>query len=286
MEYSNLETKLQIYWGKQQRKLEIAQSDATNADETTVEAVPVPDPPEPSKKKVVKKERRKAASKPSKKTGGDERKRKAMQLTGKSSRTNKPSHSTDLVTVEKKPSNEKKQHYVYNSIGQRILLNDYQSGSDVGSELSNSDAYNSDNSFTDYASIERETKDPNVCEKWASIYRYFKDNKPDRKCGYGNFPFHLAAYLFWRDRSGKGGKFNPTNGERYTFDNNPDVQQSIYRFACHVLKMDGTHFRKFLRTGDVMKFKRAMKPRTVKKVKMPIDEEYERVRDSLDISGF
>ena len=43
MEYSNLETKLQIYWGKQQRKLEIAQSDATNADETTVEAVPVPE---------------------------------------------------------------------------------------------------------------------------------------------------------------------------------------------------------------------------------------------------
>ena len=172
-----------------------------------------------------------------------------------------------------------------NNFGLRIPLDNYKSGSDNDAQ-SATDSVHSDNSFTDYGTFIRESKDPDTRRMWASMYLYFKENSPGRNCGYGNFPFHLAAYLFWRDQSGLAGKFNPTTHNKYTLHSNTLLQGDIQNFACHLIKMDPNDYSDFIAKGDANKFKRAMKPRSLNGEKIPIDKEYMRLKKALKIESF
>ena len=94
------------------------------------------------------------------------------------------------------------------------------------------------------------------------------------------------AYLFFRDSSRLGGKFNPTNKENYSITNNHLLRSSLERFCRDIVKMDGGDFQTFLRKGDVMAFKRTVKNKKSRGVPVQLDPAYVRLKTKLKIEPF
>ena len=155
-----------------------------------------------------------------------------------------------------------------------------------GSELSDTTgSYATDDSFTNYNERKSKISDHHTRRLWSSTYHYFKSNKPGRCCGYRNFPFHLAAYVYWRNDTCLGGLFNPTDERKISIHNNDRIKHDLSRFCNEVLKMSGADFGKFLCVGSAIKFKRALQPRKVDGEKK-IDPEYAKVKERFEITAF
>ena len=147
-------------------------------------------------------------------------------------------------------------------------------------------SYNSADTMTAGAN-QPEIADVHTKRLWKSVYLFFCSNIPGQKFGYRKFPFHLAAYLYFRNRSGKRGEFNPTQQSKYEisyFDKHQD--SDLQRFVMTKLGMSGSDFHKFKHGGKVMCFKRCLKIKHSGGKQLPYDEHYGRCKEKLGITGF
>ena len=76
-----------------------------------------------------------------------------------------------------------------------------------------------------------ETDDVNTKQMWSAYVHYFLKNSDKRKCGHGKFPYHFAAYLYFRNKSKLGSSYNPTPTTcSMMHECNPNVQLSLRQF--------------------------------------------------------
>ena len=123
---------------------------------------------------------------------------------------------------------------------------------------------------------------------FCNCYRYFKNNKPNKAGGFGNFRLHLLSYLFHRSISGLKGRYNPTKkcctdlGEYL----NVSSGNPFHHFRRKVMDVNEEEYENVLRKGSTLAFKRAMKPyKIMGGTKQPCDD-YLRLKQSLKITGW
>ena len=144
--------------------------------------------------------------------------------------------------------------------------------------------YDSDETFDNRR--DTELNDNKKRKLWLSMYQFFRFNRSGRRGGYGNFPYHLAAYLYCRNSTGLGNKFNPTNPKSYCLYRYKEEEKQIRCFGRNILGMTKEDIPEFMNVGNCASFKRAMKKRYEKGKVIEPDPEYIRCKEKLEIKCF
>ena len=150
--------------------------------------------------------------------------------------------------------------------------------SKVSVKYESSDSYDSD--FEEVNEIK-------IQKLWCNYVHYFVLNKDHRTNGYGKFPYHFAAYLFYRNDSKECGKFNPTlRNAKKIHEMTSHRQQEVTEFLRDKLKMNHKLQQKVLACGDALCFKRSLTKTKVKGVYIVPCQSFLKIKQRLHITAF
>ena len=141
-------------------------------------------------------------------------------------------------------------------------------------------------SFESECEDDKEANDEDVRGNWERCVNFLLTDKKKRLGGWGRFPYHLIAYLYFRNESNERDKFNPTKSQKF---NLTDGNQPIRNFTifCHfVLKLKRSQRDEAYKKGDLFSFKRSLTPKKVNGEIVPLCEPFEKLRKRLNITGF